>query len=156
MASPSPAPPPSRVRALSGRAKGSKILSSHSSGTPGPRSKTARRISPSPRRAVRRIDRRLGEVQQFVDELGEFLDLLIEGGEFLLLRGGQFLFEDAEGHAHSDERRTQLVGDVSEEALLAGDVFVQALGHSLDSPAQAPQFVGPGGGHFHLEFSLRD
>jgi hypothetical protein len=101
-------------------------------------------------------DAGLREGEQFVDEFRHMAQFLADIGHIIPLLFVGALVENAEGHFHARERRTEFVGDIAEETLLAGKKFAQPGGHVIERAAQPAQFVGPRGLDPCFEAALGD
>ena len=97
-----------------------------------------------------------GKGEQLADERGDLLGLVARciHVNALLFRGA--LLQDAERHLQPRERRTQLVGDVAEEAFLPDDKAIQPRGHLVDGLPERTEFIAPPGIHAHIETAVRD
>ena len=78
---------------------------------------------------------RFGELQKLVYEAGHVLHFFVNGFDVLLVGGFGALLQDSERHSSARDRSAQFMGDIAEEAPLAGHESAELRCHALNRVA---------------------
>jgi hypothetical protein len=79
--------------------------------------------------------------QQFTDKSGHVFDLFTDILDVCLLTVPGSLLQNADRHLNAHNGRRKLMGDITQETLLAIHITREAFGHIVDRPTQPAEFI---------------